>query len=359
MIAISSLPFIDELLREDAPVAIGVSGGKDSQAAALATFRRLDALGHGGPRLLVHSDLGSVEWNDSLPTCDRLARHLGAELLVVKRKAGDLMARWIARWNSSVLRYEELSTVTLVPCWSTPTMRFCTSELKTHVIRAALKRRFKGRTIVNVTGVRRAESAARAKATIADREIGHNIVNWRPILDWSEDEVFASIDQSGLTPHPAYREFGMTRVSCRFCIMSNMGDLAAATAQPESHDLYRRMVGLESVSSFAFQGSRWLGDVAPHLLTDDQRRALAAAKNTAQWRIHHERRIKPDMLYVKGWPTRMLTDDEADLLACTRRSLSELFGFNSKYLDRAGIHGRYAELIAKRQSRESEAVHDA
>lgn len=356
MTDVVALPFVNEALREHAPVAIGVSGGKDSQAAALATFRFLDGLGHAGPRILIHSDLGSVEWNDSLPTCERLANHLGVELLVVRRNAGDLMQRWEARWASSVLRYEELSTVTLVPCWSTPSMRFCTSELKTHVIRSALKRRFARQLIVNVTGVRRAESAARARATVADQETAHAIINWRPILEWSEQDVFAAIDHSGLQPHPAYRQFGMTRVSCRFCIMSSIGDLTAATAQPESHDLYRRMVALECKSSFAFQGSRWLGDVAPHLLTGDQRRALGAAKHTANWRSHYERRIRPEMLYVKGWPTRMLTDAEAGILAATRRNVSELFGFCSRYLDRSEIHGRYAELIAKRQSRESEAA---
>jgi 3'-phosphoadenosine 5'-phosphosulfate sulfotransferase (PAPS reductase)/FAD synthetase len=348
MMSVQSLPLVDDALINDAPVAIGVSGGKDSQAAALATSRHLDAIGHGGPRLLVHSDLGSVEWNDSLPICEALAAHLGVDLLVVRRNAGDLMERWEARWRSSIRRYEDLSTVTLVPCWSTPSMRFCTSEMKTHVIRSALKRRFKGRTIVNVTGVRRAESAARARSTIAEKEKDHPIINWRPIVDWSEADVFAAIDASGLAPHPAYRNFGMSRVSCRFCIMSNVSDLMAATAQPESHDLYRRMVQLECDSSFAFQGARWLGDVAPQLLTAKQRQDLECAKHNARWRVHCENSIAPGMLYVKGWPARMLTDDEADLLAATRRNVSEVFQFNSACLDRESIHARYAELIAKR-----------
>ncbi|NTI27647.1 phosphoadenosine phosphosulfate reductase domain-containing protein [Rhizobium rhizogenes] len=355
MMSVQSLPFVDHALMCDAPVAIGVSGGKDSQAAALATFGHLDAIGHSGPRLLVHSDLGSVEWNDSLPTCKTLASHLSVELLVVRRNAGDLMERWEARWRSSIRRYEELSTVTLVPCWSTPSMRFCTSEMKTHVIRAALKRRFKGQTIINVTGVRRAESAARARSTVAEKEKDHPIINWRPIVDWSEADVFGAIDASGLVPHPAYRQFGMSRVSCRFCIMSNIADLTAAAAQSESHDLYRRMVQLECDSSFAFQGARWLGDVAPHLLVDDQSRQLAEAKVRAVERVRFERVIEPGMLYVKGWPTRMLTDVEADTLAATRKAISQLFSFQSSCLDRDSIHARYAELIAKR----AEVSHDA
>jgi hypothetical protein len=41
-------------LADHAPVAIGVSGGKDSSAVATRTFEYLDSFGHRGPRLLVH-----------------------------------------------------------------------------------------------------------------------------------------------------------------------------------------------------------------------------------------------------------------------------------------------------------------
>lgn len=344
--AIATAPEIEALLRAGAPVAIGVSGGKDSQAAALATVAHLNEVGHSGPRLLIHADLGTVEWKDSLPTCQRLADHLHLELVTVARKAGGLMERWESRWQSSVTRYEQLSTVTLVPCWSTPSMRFCTSELKTHPITSELRRRFKGQTIINVTGVRRAESSARAKATVAGPDADGRIWSWRPILDWSVEEVFAAIDASGLAPHPAYRVFGMSRVSCKYCIMSNIDDLTAASAQPEAHDLYRRMVGLESSSSFAFRGSRWLGDVAPHLLSPMQRAMLGVGKVVAAGRIAAEKRITKPMLYVKGWPTRMLTDDEADILAGVRLDVAGLFGWSPTYTTRSTIHGRYAELLA-------------
>lgn len=48
---------VSEMLARNAVVAIGVSGGKDSDACAIATSEYLDAIGHTGPRLLVHSDL--------------------------------------------------------------------------------------------------------------------------------------------------------------------------------------------------------------------------------------------------------------------------------------------------------------
>ncbi|TPN34774.1 phosphoadenosine phosphosulfate reductase family protein [Mesorhizobium sp. B1-1-6] len=351
MPVIASVPAIDELIAAGSPVAIGVSGGKDSQAAALATVAHLDRIGHAGPRLLIHSDLGIVEWSDSHPMCDKLADHIGIDLVVVRRKAGGLMERWESRWESSRVRYETLSTVTLVPCWSTPDMRFCTSEMKTHIIVAELHRRFKGQTVINVTGIRRQESRKRAMATVATRQKDGRMWDWRPIIDWTVDEVFAEIDRHGLHPHPAYRGFGMSRVSCRFCIMSNLADIAAAAAQPEAHDLYRRMVGLESTSSFGFQGARWLGDIAPHLLDAGALQRFADGKIKALHRIAAEARIAPGMLYVKGWPTRMLTDAEADILAETRSRITNLFGFSSACLDRASIHHRYSELLAEHERR--------
>lgn len=342
---------ISDLLAQSAAVAIGISGGKDSQAAAIATFEHLDRIGHAGPRLLIHADLGSVEWADSLPTCQRLSDRLGVELVVVRRTQGSLMERWESRWRSNVARYENLSTVTLVPCWSTPAMRFCTSEMKTSKIHAELKRRFPRLPIISVTGVRRDESRQRARAEIMDHNPGDRIWTWRPILDWSVAEVSASLEARGIDPHPAYRQFGLSRVSCRFCIMSSLADLMAATCQAETHDLYRQMVGLECRSTFAFQGARWLGDIAPHLLQPNMQDRLAAAKERAELRRSAERRITRPMLYVKGWPTRMLSDGEADLLAEVRGEISALLGFRSRYLDRASIHARYAELIEARSSR--------
>lgn len=339
-------PEIDALIASGAPVAIGVSGGKDSQAAALATVAYLDSKGHTGPRVLVHSDLGVVEWDASLPICEALAVHLGIELIVVRRKAGDLMDRWEARWQSSLRRYINLETVALVLPWSTPSMRFCTSELKTHVIRAELRRRFKGRPFINVTGVRREESAARQKSLPFSLDADGN-ANWRPILDWKETEVFAFIAERDLPVHEAYTDFGMSRVSCRFCIMSSAADLIAASAVPESHDLLRRMVDLEIASTFAFQGNKWLGDLRPDVLGADRTSSHQDAKVRALKRVAIESVITKGMRYVKGWPTRMLTDAEALVLAGARRRIGDLLKIQPLYLDVAAIHGRYADLMSE------------
>lgn len=63
--------------------------------------------------------------------------------------------------------------------------------------------------------------------------------------------------------------------------MSSLPDLEAATGQAETRDLYREMVDLERRSTFAFQGSRWLSDIAPLLLGAPLCDSLAIAKEKA------------------------------------------------------------------------------
>lgn len=347
---VAVLPDIEQLVAAGAAIAVGVSGGKDSQAAALATAQYLDRMRHQGPRVLVHADLGAVEWRESLPKCEELAAFLGYPLIVLRRAAGGLMERWEARWESSKRRYAQLETVALVLPWSTPAMRFCTSELKTSQITAELRRRFRGLPIINVTGVRRQESQRRARLPIGDRNCRASrddapFWDWRPLSDWSTEEVFACIADAGLRPHPAYTRFGSSRVSCLYCIMATAHDLAAATQAEESHQLYRRMVALETASTFAFQGSRWLGDVAPHLLDPNQRNAVAAAKDRARLRQYLESAIPPALRYVKGWPVRLPTAEEARLLARVRTEVARLIRLPIAYDTPESIIGRFAALL--------------
>lgn len=108
---IASTDEVRRLISQDAPVAIGVSGGKDSSAAALATVQYLDQMEHKGSRLLIHSDLGRVEWEQSILICEKLAQQLSLELVVVQWKQGDMVDRWRKRWQDNTLRYANLELV--------------------------------------------------------------------------------------------------------------------------------------------------------------------------------------------------------------------------------------------------------
>lgn len=343
-------PEIQGLLAAGAVVAVGVSGGKDSVACALAVARHLDQIGHTGPRVLIHSDLGRVEWKESLPSCQRLAELIGWELMVVRRAAGDMLARWESRWAANLARYADLSCVRLILPWSTPALRFCTSELKVAVITSALKARFPSHAIINAAGIRRQESSARSKMPVTapmsklERQ-GRPGLSWNPIIEWSIEQVFEEIAAAGLELHEAYTRYGVSRVSCAFCIMSSAGDLMAAAGCADNHDLYRQMVKLECDSTFAFQGARWLADVAPDLLAPDLRARVAVAKAAAAERQIAESEIPPHLLYTKGWPTCMPTLEEAELLARVRRRVAACIDVEIGYTDARSILERYEALM--------------
>lgn len=352
---IAITPEIEELLLANAPVAVGVSGGKDSQAAAIAVASHLHSIGHTGPRILIHSDLGRVEWKASLPTCELLAAHLGWELITVRRAAGDLMDRWLTRWENNVARYADLSCVKLILPWSTPSMRFCTSELKTAVIASALRKRWPNGPIISVAGIRAEESSARAKAPVSAphsklTRAESPGVSWHPIIKWRLPQVLDAIQQAGLALHPAYTFHGSSRVSCAFCIMSSAADLAAAAGATENADLYREMVKLELDSTFGFQGARWLVDVAPELLSDSERSRIPDAIRRAGLRVAAEMRIPDELLYVKGWPTFVPSIEQAALIASVRRDVAAAVGLEIKYADAESVRARYEELFNAKQA---------
>jgi 3'-phosphoadenosine 5'-phosphosulfate sulfotransferase (PAPS reductase)/FAD synthetase len=351
---VATTPDIEALLATDAVVAIGVSGGKDSVACALAVARHLDAIGHAGPRVLVHADLGRVDWKDSAPACERLAAAIGWELITVRRQAGDMLARWQKRWENNLTRYRELSCVRLILPWSTPSMRFCTSELKSAVIMSALKKRFPTNNIVNVTGVRRQESSARSRMPVsaglpALTRRGLSGHAWNAIIEWPVDDVFAEISNAGLALHEAYTKYGASRVSCAFCIMSSMDDLRAAAGCADNHDVYREMVALEAASSFAFQGQRWLADVSPDLLSPSLRQDVNRAKDAAHRRQAYEAEIPSHLLFTSGWPTCRPTFDEAALLASIRARVSRVVGVDADHLTAHSVLARYDELLLARR----------
>lgn len=343
---------IRTLLQGHAPIALGISGGKDSSAMALAVSRHLDEIGHTGPRVLIHSDLGRVEWQQSLPMCQRLAEHLGMELVVVRRQAGDLMDRWLVRWQNNLARYSALECVKLILPWSTASMRFCTSEMKTAIICRDLVERFAGQTILSASGIRRQESTARAHAPVCQaqprltnathRTSGYH---WNPLLSWTLDEVLAYHRLRGFSLHEAYA-LGSSRVSCVFCILASLADLRVSARLPEHHDLYREMVSLEICSSFSFKSDLWLGDVAPHLLDASMQRGLAEAKRRATIREAAEKRIPQHLLYCKGWPTLMPTNEEARRLAEVRCIVADTLDLLINYRDAESVQARYAELMA-------------
>lgn len=341
---------VANVLAADAPVFVGVSGGRDSQALAYRVCAHLDDIGHQGRCFLVHADLGRVEWRDSLPVCERLAQRLGVELIVVRRNAGDMMDRWLSRWTANVARYANLECVKLILPWSTAAQRFCTAELKSQVIAREMRRRFPEGDVVSAVGIRREESAKRARMpawkqderTTRRRGAGHT---WNPLLGWRRGDVNDYVRIRGDELHEAYRLYGSTRVSCAFCVLGSEHDLRASSNCTDNQAIYREMVALEATSTFSFQSHRWLGDVAPDLLDAGLRARLQEAKERAQLRMSAEVRLPEHLPFVKGWPTVLPTPGEAALIARVRRDVAQAVGLQVHHTDRDAVLVRYRELM--------------
>lgn len=105
--------------------------------------------------------------------------------------------------------------------------RFCTMELKHEpitkkVLAPALRAH---RMVLSWQGVRREESLARAKLYDFDLDADlPGIVNYRPILRWKVEEVFAFHRRHGIKHNPLYEQ-GMGRVGCMPCIHARKDEL--------------------------------------------------------------------------------------------------------------------------------------
>ena len=351
---IAADPLIEAVLDEHPIVAFSVSGGKDSAAATVATNDYLDARGHPrARRVLIHADLGAIEWRSTPEQVASLAKRTGLELIIARRQAGGLIERWQQRFANGKARYTKLETYNLIGPWSSSALRFCTSEMKAQVIGPELRRRYAGQTIVSVVGLRRAESASRAQARIATIDTrfakpgnaaGTRMLTWHPIIEWSDAEVFAFHEERGLALHEAYWRWDATRMGCTYCVLASLRNLAASARAPDNHEVFRRLVAIEIASTFSFQSARWLGDVAPELLDSGQAHRLAEAKQAANLRRSHEASLPADLRFQKGWPPRVPTTSEAARIAEVRARILGHHGLPNLYPRAGDVIARFAEL---------------
>jgi 3'-phosphoadenosine 5'-phosphosulfate sulfotransferase (PAPS reductase)/FAD synthetase len=356
---------IDAAIADGAIFVFSLSGGKDSGALALATNLHLDRLGHPRDRrIAIHADLGRVEWQSTPAIVEQTATALRLPLHIVRRGAGDLLARWQTRFVNAKNRYEQLATYNLIGPWSQANKRFCTSELKAQVIGPHLARQFRGQTIVQVVGIRREESSARKKTPIskADTRFAQpgnrhrtRMLLWHPGVDWTTAEVFDCHARHAIPLHEAHTAYGSTRLSCAFCVLASINDLRAASRAAGNVDLFRELVSMEADSTFSFQPDRWLADVAPSLLSDGLAADVALAKVDAQRRRHLESQMPSDLLYQKGWPPRVPSNHEARLIVATRRAILARHNLNDCYPTPSAVIGRFDQLLAAKAQKTAAA----
>lgn len=230
---------IHDLIARGALFVINHSGGKDSQAMYLKVSKLVPK----AQIVLVHADLGDVEWE-------------GAKEHIIATTGGEPLH--VCRSRRGLLQMIEERGM-----FPSPSQRQCTSDLKRGPIERTIRGIVEDRTaqypgvrtameagariVVNCMGMRAAESSGRAKLqpfklSKSNSKNYREWYDWLPIHDWTTDEVFVAIAAAGQEPHWAYAA-GMSRFSCCFCIMSSKADLStAARLNPK---LYAKYVGLE------------------------------------------------------------------------------------------------------------------
>lgn len=240
-------------------ILIASSAGKDSQAM-LDRVMELPGAGQMIDRIIVvHNDLGktdkglAVEWPGTAELAEKQAAHYGVRFEIVRRELGGLFQQIRERGM-----------------WPSSTARYCTSDQKTAqamklvtrlVAEAAITDR--PARVLYCVGLRAEESKSRAKKAPMAVDRAHSsrnreITRAHPILRWTEAQVWARIEQSGVPYHEAY-DLGMTRLSCSLCVLASKPDLVrAARLRP---DLAAEYAALEAEIGHKFRADMSMADI--------------------------------------------------------------------------------------------------
>jgi 3'-phosphoadenosine 5'-phosphosulfate sulfotransferase (PAPS reductase)/FAD synthetase len=236
-------------------VLVNSSAGKDSQAMLDYLVGLADEQGASRDRfVVVHCDLGRVEWEGTVELAAEQAAHYGLRFEVVQRDLGDLLTQVEQRHEANIANGRDIAP------WPSSNARWCTSDQKTSQVKklvTSLVRDYRpfpnspstilGRKvrILNCLGIRAQESSARAQkiafgpdemnwtktkkdgVTVTKPHGKREVDRWLPIFAWSEEQVWDRIHASGVRYHDAY-EKGMSRLSCAFCVLASRGDLLIA-----------------------------------------------------------------------------------------------------------------------------------
>ena len=206
---------------------------------------------------VVHAHLGQAEWPETLQLAEAQAEHHGFRFHAVDRPQGDLLTHIRQRGK-----------------WPAPRTRYCTSDHKRAQVAKLITRLHRelgqGETlfrVLNCLGLRSEESPARANRLPLARNSRlstntREVFDWLPIHHWTEAEVWADVQASGVPYHPAY-DLGMPRLSCVFCIYAPRS--ALLLAGQHNPDLLEEYVQVEREMGHLFRQDLSLADIQESL----------------------------------------------------------------------------------------------
>jgi len=236
---------IQKLLDTDCKIILFFSGGKDSVAMVLYLLE----LGIDKKRIELHhhevDGRGEAlfDWPCTTSYCQAFADAFGMPLIFSWREGG--IVREMYRKNEGLqdVLYELNGEIIRLPSKQGNTTRYkwpavaailrtrwCSSTAKIGVGSRVINHLYHDCDLLLLTGERRQESTARSKYKEFDehtcRTKKRNAWHWRPVIDFTEREVWHLFEKYKVQCHPCY-ELGWSRCSCQICIFSSPNIWAA------------------------------------------------------------------------------------------------------------------------------------
>lgn len=249
---------------------VSVSGGKDSAATLLLAINRFSRehvtaifCDTGNEHQAVYEYLGYLEQKLDIEIV-RLKASFDNEIAAKRRfiardqRVGRRNGRKL-RWTNKAKRralavLRPTGNPFLDLClWKGrfPSRRaqFCTEQLKRNLaVEFQMSLIDQGHIVVSWQGVRRDESVNR-RNTKRFEEVGGGLYIYRPIVDWTAQDVFDYCAHNTTKPNPLYLQ-GMGRVGCMPCINAGKNELREIAARfPEHVERISEWEGLVSQAS--------------------------------------------------------------------------------------------------------------
>lgn len=239
---------VAELLYDEATeILVAFSGGKDSVAMVLYL---LD-LGIPKERIILHhhevDGRGEhlFDWPCTPSYCKAFAAAFELPLVFSWREGGILREMYRTNEGLQDVRYEQQdgSAVVLASRPGSSTRRkfpavaadlrtrWCSSVAKIDVLSRVIAHSYpEGGQLIICTGERREESLGRAAYKAYEKYRAstkkRTAIQWRPVIDFREKQVWALYEKYNVQPHPCYM-LGWPRCSCQTCIFSSPNTWAA------------------------------------------------------------------------------------------------------------------------------------
>lgn len=219
---------------------VAVSGGKDSTATILKSIEI------GVCARFVFADVGN-EHPLTLEYLDYLETRLGIAIERIKADLSGWMKRrreWLREIGlkrgytpemiESIVNHLKPTGIPFLDlslikgCFPSTKRKFCTQHLKqvpiNTIVTAPLLE--DGGEVWSWQGIRRDESRARATASRfqSSPDGWAGLFTYRPIVDWTAEQVFAMHRRHNVRPNPLY-SMGMSRVGCMPCVNARKDEL--------------------------------------------------------------------------------------------------------------------------------------